>query len=73
MNDNVLFPTSIIGSMPRPRFVKELIADDSRHLPEDYERLMGSATLFYSYFVLARLSNGMGIYAKSYVRSASFT
>ncbi len=43
MNDNVLFPTSIIGSMPRPRFVKELIADDSRHLPEDYERLMGSA------------------------------
>ena len=43
MNDGVLFPTSIIGSMPRPSFVKELIAEDSPHAPEDYERLMGSA------------------------------
>ena len=43
MNDGVLFPTSIIGSMPRPSFVKELIAEDSRHSPGDYERFMGSA------------------------------
>jgi 5-methyltetrahydropteroyltriglutamate--homocysteine methyltransferase len=43
MNDRVLFPTSIIGSMPRSAFVKDLIADDSEHSPQDYERLMGSA------------------------------
>ena len=43
MNDGVLFPASIIGSMPRPSFVKELIAEDSRHSPKDYERFMGSA------------------------------
>ena len=43
MNSNILFPTSIIGSMPRPDFVKDLIADDSPHSNEDYHRLMGSA------------------------------
>ena len=43
MKDGLLFPASIIGSMPRPSFVKELIADDSPHSPEDYERFMGSA------------------------------
>ena len=43
MSDRLLFPASIIGSMPRPAFVRELVADDSQHAPEDYERLMGSA------------------------------
>ncbi len=43
MPEQFLFPTSIIGSMPRPEFVKDLIADDSPHSPEDYQRLMGSA------------------------------
>ncbi len=43
MKDGILFPASIIGSMPRPSFVKELIADDSPHSAEDYERFMGSA------------------------------
>jgi 5-methyltetrahydropteroyltriglutamate--homocysteine methyltransferase len=43
MSDGVLFPASIIGSMPRPRFVKQLIAEVDRHTPEDYERLMGAA------------------------------
>ena len=39
----MLFPTSVIGSLPRPRFVKDLIADDSP-LPEpEYRRLMGEA------------------------------
>src|SRR5688572_33061399 len=39
----LLFPTSVIGSLPRPAFVKELIADNSPHSAEDYRRLMGSA------------------------------
>jgi 5-methyltetrahydropteroyltriglutamate--homocysteine methyltransferase len=43
MNNKVLFPASIIGSMPRPGFVKELISDDSPHSLEDYERFMGTA------------------------------
>ena len=43
MADKLLFPTSIIGSMPRPDFVKDLIADDCPFSGEEYERLMGSA------------------------------
>ena len=38
-----LFPASVIGSMPRPALVKELISDDARHSPEEHERLMASA------------------------------
>ncbi len=43
MPQRPLFPASVIGSMPRPDFVKDLIADDSPHSPEEYERLMGAA------------------------------
>ena len=43
MADKLLFPTSIIGSMPRPDFVKDLIADDCPYYGDDYQRLMGSA------------------------------
>jgi 5-methyltetrahydropteroyltriglutamate--homocysteine methyltransferase len=39
----LLFPASVIGSMPRPAFVKELIADDAQRSPEEYEHLMASA------------------------------
>jgi 5-methyltetrahydropteroyltriglutamate--homocysteine methyltransferase len=42
MND-VLFPTSVIGSLPRPQFVRELIADDCPLDDDEYERLMGNA------------------------------
>ena len=38
-----LFPASVIGSMPRPALVKELVSDDTRHSSEEYERLMASA------------------------------
>lgn len=43
MADKPLFPTSIIGSMPRPDFVKELIADDCPFSDEEYDRLMRMA------------------------------
>ncbi len=43
MADKLLFPTSIIGSIPRPDFVKDLIADDCPYSGDDYQRLMGSA------------------------------
>jgi 5-methyltetrahydropteroyltriglutamate--homocysteine methyltransferase len=39
----ILFPTSVIGSLPRPRFVKDLIADDSPVDAAEYRRLMGAA------------------------------
>jgi 5-methyltetrahydropteroyltriglutamate--homocysteine methyltransferase len=39
----LLFPTSVIGSLPRPQFVKNLIADDCPIRGEDYRRLMGNA------------------------------
>ena len=38
-----LFPTSVIGSLPRPQFVKDLIADDCPLTGEEYRRLMGNA------------------------------
>jgi 5-methyltetrahydropteroyltriglutamate--homocysteine methyltransferase len=40
---DVLFPTSVIGSLPRPQFVRELIADDCPLADDEYERLMGGA------------------------------
>jgi 5-methyltetrahydropteroyltriglutamate--homocysteine methyltransferase len=43
MNGDVLFPTSVIGSLPRPQFVKDLIADDAPFEGEEYRRLMGEA------------------------------
>ena len=43
MPDRPLFPASVIGSLPRPALVKELISDDSPHSSEEYEHLMGSA------------------------------
>ncbi len=39
----VLFPTSVIGSLPRPQFVKDLIADDCPIVGDEYRRLMGNA------------------------------
>ncbi len=41
-----LFPTSVIGSLPRPAFVRDLIADDNRFSDDEYQRLMGSAIHF---------------------------
>lgn len=43
MSAKLLFPASIIGSIPRPDFVKDLIADDCPFSGEEYERLMGAA------------------------------
>jgi 5-methyltetrahydropteroyltriglutamate--homocysteine methyltransferase len=40
---NLLFPTSVIGSLPRPRFVRDLIADDCPIQGDEYRRLMGNA------------------------------
>jgi len=43
MTQSPLFPTSVVGSMPRPEYVKDLIADDSPLSSEEYRRLMQSA------------------------------
>jgi 5-methyltetrahydropteroyltriglutamate--homocysteine methyltransferase len=43
MAGDLLFPTSVIGSLPRPLFVRDLIADDGELDPAQYERLMGAA------------------------------
>ncbi|MGD9720151.1 MAG: hypothetical protein AB7O59_08040 [Pirellulales bacterium] len=43
MRGETLFPTSVIGSLPRPQFVKDLIADDCPIRGEEYHRLMGAA------------------------------
>ena len=46
MSERLLFPASIIGSMPRPAFVRELILDDNHLEPEEYRRLMSSAVRY---------------------------
>jgi 5-methyltetrahydropteroyltriglutamate--homocysteine methyltransferase len=43
MSSDQLFTTSVIGSMPRPAYVQDLISNDSDYSKEEYERLMGSA------------------------------
>src|SRR4051812_5740337 len=42
-NDTLLFPTSVVGSLPRPAYVKDLISDDYRGTPDEYRRLMEHA------------------------------
>jgi len=42
----VLFPTSVVGSMPRPDFVRDLIADDAPISDADYDRRMESAVRY---------------------------
>ncbi|HTL30751.1 MAG TPA: cobalamin-independent methionine synthase II family protein [Tepidisphaeraceae bacterium] len=41
----VLFPTSVVGSMPRPEFVRELISDEKID-PVDYDRQMEAAVRY---------------------------
>lgn len=43
MTKQILFPTSVVGSMPRPDYVKDLIGDEYAGSPEDYRHLMGHA------------------------------
>lgn len=43
MSSKLLFPTSVVGSMPRPDYVKDLIRDDSPISESEYRRLMESA------------------------------
>ena len=42
----VLFPTSVVGSMPRPDFVRDLISDESPIAPDDYEKRMEAAVRY---------------------------
>jgi 5-methyltetrahydropteroyltriglutamate--homocysteine methyltransferase len=43
MNSLPLFPTSVVGSMPRPDYVKDLISGESGISDDQYRHLMGSA------------------------------
>ncbi|HEX6962367.1 MAG TPA: hypothetical protein VF175_10905 [Lacipirellula sp.] len=43
MPQRVLFPTSVVGSMPRPDYVKDLISDEFAGSESDYRRLMENA------------------------------
>src|SRR3989440_9778480 len=42
----ILFPTSVVGSMPRPDFVRDLIADDSTVSDADYNHRMEVAVRY---------------------------
>ncbi|MFO0809337.1 MAG: cobalamin-independent methionine synthase II family protein [Gemmataceae bacterium] len=40
---SLLFPTSVVGSLPRPEYVKDLINNEAVHDSAEYRRLMGRA------------------------------
>src|SRR3954463_5877221 len=42
----VLFPTSVVGSMPRPDFVKDLISDEATISDADYDARMTAAVRY---------------------------
>ena len=46
MSTGQLFPTSVVGSMPRPQVVKDLIAEDSSLPAQEYQRLMQSCVRY---------------------------
>src|SRR5215204_3960491 len=43
MSQGVLFPTSVVGSLPRPDYVKDLVSAEFAGSPDDYRRLMEAA------------------------------
>lgn len=43
MSSKRLFPTSVVGSLPRPDYVKDLISDDFAGTDAEYRRLMEAA------------------------------
>ena len=61
----VLFPTSVVGSMPRPDFVRDLIADDSPISDEDYDRRM-EAAVRYSEQVLPMIARNLEVIENAY-------
>src|SRR5438874_5862878 len=42
----ILFPTSVVGSMPRPDFVRDLISDDGTVSDADYDHRMEAAVRY---------------------------
>src|SRR5262245_13643516 len=66
----VPFPTSVVGSMPRPEFVRDLISEDSHVSEEDYRARMESAV---RYIVALQENAGLDIvtdgewWRKSYI------
>lgn len=45
-DQNVLFPAGVVGSMPRPAFVKDLVLGDHDLPPNEYERRLDAAVRY---------------------------
>ncbi|MCC6123537.1 MAG: cobalamin-independent methionine synthase II family protein [Pirellulales bacterium] len=43
MSRSLLFPTSVVGSIPRPEYVKQLIGEEAEHAPEECRKWMDAA------------------------------
>jgi 5-methyltetrahydropteroyltriglutamate--homocysteine methyltransferase len=43
VSEGLLFPTSVVGSIPRPRYVQDLISEGDGGSSDDYRRLMEAA------------------------------
>jgi 5-methyltetrahydropteroyltriglutamate--homocysteine methyltransferase len=43
MASDLLFPTSVVGSLPRPDYVKDLISEEFAGSSDDYRRWMEAA------------------------------
>ncbi len=58
MSADRLFPASVVGSMPRPAFVRDLMAREAELAPEEYEARMDAAV---SYVVALQEQAGIDV------------
>ena len=65
----VLFPTSVVGSMPRPDFVRDLIAHDAKVSDEDYDKRMEAAV---RYVVALQENAGLDVITDGELRRYAF-
>ena len=67
--NKVLFPTSVVGSMPRSDFVRDLIANSEKMSPDDYARWMDASV---RYIVAVQEQAGLDILTDGEWRRKSY-
>src|SRR2546425_4436555 len=71
MTANRLFPTTVVGSMPRPQFVRDLLRPETRRAlgEEEFQRRLDAAVAF---VVAAQESAGIDIISDGEWRRLSY-
>src|SRR5207247_3079051 len=69
MSVPTLFPASVVGSMPRSQFVRDLVTGDEDISPEEYERRLDAAV---RYIVAVQEQAGMDVVTDGEWRRRSY-